>query len=601
MDELSKFKTRPYNHQLYYLNNYSNRKYFALLSEMGTGKSWMVINNIADLWSQKEVDAVLIFAPNGVHSNWTRLEIPKHMPDWVNQKSAPWISSPKMDEKKRIDELFDVADSGCLRILAMNWEALQTKNGFEAAKKFATLSMRLMIICDESDSIKNPSAIRTKNLMKLKPYSKYRRIMTGTPINNSPFDAFSQFSFLDENILQTTSFFAFKAEYAEMMNSESRLIQKIAKEKTKMPKHELDSLRLSILELHTRLLSNGREELYSISEYLKSSFEEFDFESIPKYTELLISRFDPRPNRKKQECIDLINTINSIVKLHLQKISKAAASRRMPQIVEKDKTTGKKKYRNLEKLSKLIAPHSYRVLKSECLDLPDKLYKTITFKLTKEQKEVYKKAAEQYRLEFEGSTTVFNKLVAVTKLSQITSGYYLHPDASEPVKIEGDNPKLDLLIERVERIVEAGEKVIIWARYTVEIKDIVKAIKERLKYSVVEYYGEIGKKEREFAIDSFENGNADVFVGNQKAGGTGLTLVAASYVIYFSNDYSLRNRLQSEDRAHRIGQVKNVTYINIVGEDTIDEAVVKAINDKKDIAETIVDKGLEIFKAAERL
>jgi len=89
--------------------------------------------------------------------------------------------------------------------------------------------------------------------------------------------------------------------------------------------------------------------------------------------------------------------------------------------------------------------------------------------------------------------------------------------------------------------------------------------------------------------------NVDLFIGNQQAGGTGITLVAASYVIYYSNDFSLRNRLQSEDRAHRIGQTKNVVYINLVGEKTIDEAVVGALMNKKDVADTIIDKGLKLF------
>ena len=103
------------------------------------------------------------------------------------------------------------------------------------------------------------------------------------------------------------------------------------------------------------------------------------------------------------------------------------------------------------------------------------------------------------------------------------------------------------------------------------------------------------KGDRIDAIEAFERGEADVFVGNQQAGGTGITLVAASYVIYFSNNFSLRDRLQSEDRAHRIGQTKNVTYINIAAKGTIDEAVIKALTSKKDVADTIIDKGLKLF------
>lgn len=495
-----KFKTQPYQHQMECLNKFGRKQAYALLAEMGTGKTWIVINNIADLWSSQDCDAVLVLAPNGVHTNWTRLELPKHMPDWVRYRAAAWVATPNKQEKSALEGLFDNAGSGELRILAMNHEALQTKRGLEFAERFCNTGRRVMIVADESDAYKNPTAARTKNLLKLKKYSYWRRIMSGTPINNAPFDAFSQFSFLDEQILRTTSFYAFKAEYAEMLQDGNPL---------------------------------------------------------------------------------------------LAAIKKRSGSRFTPQVVARG-VGGRPKYRNLDRLSQLIAPHSFRVLKKDCLDLPDKIYKTLVFSMTKEQIEVYKKAEDECRLVFENEETPFNKLVAVTKLAQITSGYYIHPMAEEPVRIEGDNPKLELLAERVQKIVEAGEKVIVWARYRIEIEDIVAKLKE-LGIPCVEYHGGIKKGDRTDAIEAFERGEAQVFVGNQQAGGTGITLVAASYVIYFSNNFSLRDRLQSEDRAHRIGQTKNVTYINIAAKGTIDEVVIRALTSKKDVADTIIDRGLKLF------
>lgn len=491
---VGKYKTKPYKHQLACLNKHGRDEAFALLAEMGTGKSWIIINNAADLWASAECDALLVFAPNGVHTNWTLLELPKHMPDWVNYRAAAWNANAKKKDRDALEALYDQTEERTLRVLTMNWEALQTKRGLEAAIRFSGSFGKLMIACDESDAFKNPSTSRAKALMQLKKYSKWRRIMSGTPINNAPFDAFSQFSFLDETILRTTSFYAFKAQYAEMLQDGNPL---------------------------------------------------------------------------------------------LDHIKAKSGKRGTPQIVARG-PGGRPKYRNLEKLNALIAPHSFRVLKSECLDLPEKIYKTVLFDMTPEQTEIYKKAEDECRIVFEGNETPFNKLVATTKLAQITSGYYIHPLASEPVRIPGDNPKLELLADRVDAIVASGEKVIIWARYTVEIKDIVTTLNEH-GHRPVQYYGEIGKADRIQAIESFERGDANVFVGNQQAGGTGITLVAASYTIYYSNDFSLRNRLQSEDRAHRIGQTKNVTYINIAARGTIDEAVVRALSSKKDVADAIVD------------
>lgn len=492
----SKYKTKPYRHQLDCLNKFGRREAFALLAEMGTGKTWIIINNVADLWASGDCDGMLVLAPNGVHSNWTRLELPTHMPDWVRYRSAAWYASPRKDDAKALNELYADAGSGELRILTMNWEAIQSKRGADEAHRFASCFRRLMIVADESDAIKNPTARRTKALMRLRHYSHWRRIMTGTPINNAPFDLFSQFAFLDETILQTSSFYAFKAEYADLLPAHSPLMRHISR-----------------------------------------------------------------------------------------------GSRFKPQIVQKDKS-GKKMWRNLDKLSALIAPHSFRVLKSECLDLPEKIYKTLHFDLTREQTAAYKKMEEECRvLMADGAETIFNKLVAVSKLAQITSGYCITPEGSEPLRIDGGNPKLDLLVERVAAIADEGNKVIVWARYRIEIADIVARL-EAEGHTVVQYHGGVNKEDRTAAIEAFERGDANVFVGNQQAGGTGITLVAASYVIYFSNNFSLRDRLQSEDRAHRIGQTRAVTYINIAARGTIDETVVWALINKKDVAETIINKGL---------
>lgn len=495
-----KFKTKPYAHQLECLNLHGRKAAFALLAEMGTGKTWIIINNIADLWASSDLDAVLVLAPNGVHSNWTRLELPKHMPEWVEWRAACWSAAPNKREKADLDSLFQPDAKRSLRILAMNHEALQTKRGLEFAMKFCGSALKVMVVADESDAYKNPSAARTKALMKLKKFSMWRRIMSGTPINNAPFDAFAQFGFLDETILQTTSFYAFKAEYAEMLHDSSPL---------------------------------------------------------------------------------------------MAAIKKRSGSRFTPQVVAKG-VGGRPKYRNLGKLTSLIEPYSFRVLKKDCLDLPPKVYKTVLFDMTKEQTAIYKKAEKECRLAFENEETAFNKLVAITKLAQITSGYYIHPLSEEPVRIEGNNPKLELLAERVAAIVESGEKVIVWARYRIEIEDIVKTLAKN-GIACVEYHGGTKKGERVEAIEAFERGDAQVFVGNQQAGGTGITLVAASHVIYFSNNFSLRDRLQSEDRAHRIGQLKTVTYLNIAAKGTVDEAVIRALTSKKDVADTILSLGKSIF------
>jgi SNF2 family DNA or RNA helicase len=132
-------------------------------------------------------------------------------------------------------------------------------------------------------------------------------------------------------------------------------------------------------------------------------------------------------------------------------------------------------------------------------------------------------------------------------------------------------------------------KVIIWARFRREIRDVYEAL-TKMGVLCVEYHGGTSTTQRLDNIEAFENGDARVFIGQQQAGGTGITLVAASHVIYYSNDFSLRNRLQSEDRAHRIGQTRNVTYTDLAAIGTIDEAVARSLQNKLEVAEAVVNE-----------
>lgn len=493
MEQNKRFKTKPYAHQKGCLEKFGGREYFALNGEQGTGKTWIILNDVAELWAKHEVDTLLVFAPNGVHTNWVLKEIPTHLPDWVRVRYAAWYSSPSKKDKMALASVLDSTDSTELKIITMNWEALQHKKGQEFARQFCMRSRKLMIVGDETQRIKEPTATRTKNYLALKKFAHFRRNMSGTPITNGPFGAFSQYSFLDESILGTTSYFAFKAEYAQMEDPNS-----------------------------------------------------------PKMLGLM----------------------------------KAKNLRRAPQIPMKDKQTGRAVYRNLDKLQKIIEPHTFRILKEECLDLPKKTYKTVWFEMTPEQKEIYKYAEDEFRLSLDGEVSTLTHLTLLGKLAQITSGYYLYPNTSEPVRIGSSNPKLELLVERVKDSLEDGHSVIVWARFRVEIEDIVVALREA-DPNLVQYHGGISGADRITAIDDFQSGKAKIFVSQQQAGGTGITLTAASRVYYFSNTFSLEDRLQSEDRCHRIGQGKFVSYTDILAKDSIDASIVGALANKQNISDIV--------------
>ncbi len=248
-------------------------------------------------------------------------------------------------------------------------------------------------------------------------------------------------------------------------------------------------------------------------------------------------------------------------------------------------------YRRLGELSESLKKFSYRVLKEDCLDLPEKVYTKRIVELTEEQSKKYKTMKQAALAEFQGQiTTAPNVLTQLMRLHQITCGH-LKLDNGEIVELK--NNRLNELMDVLE---EVEGKAIIWANYIYDIETIVEEIQKKYgPNSVVQYYGAVEAEKRQKNIESFQDKDSSVrfFVGNPQTGGYGITLTAANTVIYYSNGYDLEKRLQSEDRAHRIGQKKSVTYIDLIAEDTVDEKIVKALRKKIDIASEILGEEIK--------
>ena len=203
-----KFKSKPFAHQSKALEMSWDKEVFAYFMEMGTGKSKVLIDNIAMLFNVGKINGALIIAPKGVYKNWFDSEIPSHMPDYVEKKVGLWRTDPNAKDLK---PLFSTGAE--LHILIMNVEAFSTKKGVLFAHKFLSCHNALISI-DESTTIKNPNAKRTKSILSLKPLSKFRRILTGSPVTKSPLDLFSQCQFLDSWLLNQSSYYAFRTRYA---------------------------------------------------------------------------------------------------------------------------------------------------------------------------------------------------------------------------------------------------------------------------------------------------------------------------------------------------------------------------------------------------
>ena len=210
-----KFKTKPYAHQLKALQMSWDREVFAYFMEMGTGKSKVLIDNMAMLYDRGKINGALIIAPKGVYKNWYDSELPIHLASHIETKIGFWKAMRSKSEDKELNKVFSTGVE--LHILIMNVEAFSTKKGLEFAQKFLW-SHNALITVDESTTIKNPGASRTKNIIKLSRYAKYKRILTGSPVTKSPLDLYTQCFFLNPDLLDHSSYYTFRTRYALMRN-----------------------------------------------------------------------------------------------------------------------------------------------------------------------------------------------------------------------------------------------------------------------------------------------------------------------------------------------------------------------------------------------
>lgn len=241
--------------------------------------------------------------------------------------------------------------------------------------------------------------------------------------------------------------------------------------------------------------------------------------------------------------------------------------------------------RNVDQLKEKIAPYSFRIRKDECLDLPPKVYQIRQVEMGDDQQSAYdamKRDALVALSETEIATADM-VLTQLTRLHQITCGFLR--DSEGKIHRFKKNPKVEALKDILE---ETSDKVIVWCNYVDNIEEVADELRKLYGDGVVTYYGGTSQKDRERAIESFQHGDAKVFIGNPATAGFGITLTASSTVVYLSNSYNLEHRLQSEDRAHRIGQAKSVLYIDLICDGTVDEKIVKALQSKKQLGTEIL-------------
>ena len=469
-----KYKLKPFDHQVDALEYGWDRPEFGLFMEMGTGKSKVLIDNMAMLFLDGQINFALVIAPKGVYRNWVAKEIPEHMSDDIPYRVIRWVSGPNKKQQEEMRSVKDKFDG--LTIFVMNVEAYSSLKGQKAGQWMAgALGARGMIAIDESTTIKNHKAKRTKSLMKIAAGFKYRRLLTGSPVTKSPMDIYSQCEFLRLGLLGFESYYAFQGRYA--------VVQR-------------------------------------------------------------------------------------------RKMGQAA----FQQIVG---------FRNLDELTRRIDMFSFRVLKKDCLDLPDKIYTARYVGMTPDQFQMYEQIRRHAMVLLDSGemSTAPAVITQMLRLQQIMSGHLKTDDGD---MLYFPSKRMDALEEIIN---EHDGKAIIWSRFRYDIQQITETLNKKFGQGcAVSYYGDTSDDDRAAAVLNFQNPSHPLkfFVGNPATAGYGLTLTEANLVVYYANDFNLETRIQSEDRAHRIGQKNNVTYIDLICEGSIDERIVKALRAKIDIGAKVL-------------
>lgn len=491
------FKTTPRPHQLEALLRMVIRPEYALAMDPGTGKSKIIIDGAACDIRTNKGNAQLVVCPNSIKGNW-RDEV------FLHGFGQHVVHVYEADEKAKANKFInEPPPSGAVKWLIMGVESFSQGDAKKIAEKFL-LCHKVTLTIDESHKIKNHDKTRTKELIKLSKMAHQRRIATGTMISKGIHQAWSQYEFLNPNILDM-SFFGFRARFCVM---------------------------------------GGYKQKQIVGNMNEAEFIE------------------------------------------------------------------------------LIAPYTFRASKAEVLkDLPPKVYQVREVRPTEEQQRLYQELRKEgiaFLANNPDEMVVFtNTLVRDLRLQQISGGFVALADKpdeegydfSKPEDVEryiqqkskarvvpigGPNPKLKECLEICE---DVPGKIIFWCRFKDEIQALVEALrKEYGDRAVVEFHGDISNRDRDEARHRFQKDPECLyFVGQESTGGVGITLTAAETMVYYSNTWPLEDRIQSEDRFHRIGQTgTSVLIIDIIMNDGkkpwVDHRVLEALRAGKSYTEAVMER-----------
>lgn len=512
-----------YKHQEIALERYCKASAIPLFFDPGTGKTRTALLIAATKYAAGEIDSLLVIAPNGVHKQWATEEIPKWISD-VNT-TVQW---------KKNKKLFFI--DGALNIVCTNIEQFSTKTRYLDYVEWVN-SHRAMIVLDEATRIKNPKAIRTqrllyefntvirrgKTILKSEPKTVARAILTGTPVTNGPFDVWSMFEFLQPGYFGI-NWYGFQNKYG----------------------------------MFHAIQVNGRVIRILINEEAWHQI-------------------------KAATSFEMANALYG-VNLSTYDMIQQQESYQGP-------------FKNVEQLRDKMLEIAMFVKIEDCIDMPDRVYNRKLLDMSPEQERVYDELETYYITTYKDEKVeAKSKLTAYIRLQQIASGFVSSEQVPEdeledppPNKITwfDDLPKMDQLLVDCEEIVGSIEnptgQVIIVCHFSAEAERIFDSLQAAGYHCCLQTgWKKVG------SIDGFKQGKYSVMVANIRVISMGFNLQElCHHMIFYSNTFSLEDRIQVEARIYRAGQKQKCIYTDYVMKDTIDMKVYAALKQKKQLADYI--------------
>lgn len=527
--EKPKVDIKKYEHQEETFERFKDATEMGIFFEQGLGKSAVSLRIAAHKFKKGDIDACLIVAPNGVHKQWFIEQVPLWL-DYYQCRYEAQLLGGKAGKNSR-----PFRDPKALQVVCVNIDTFSTPKKWEEIALWANYK-KTFIILDEATTIKSVKSQRTqrmlyafntvhrrgKAILASIPKSVARAVLTGTPTTEGPFDLWAIFEFLRPNY--------FKRNYYSFQNHYGLFYTMVVES----------------------MGDDGKPVLRSFPSLIKEPVWE-QIRSCKSYGEAF-ANFGVTEDTYRD-------------------------------VVSQERYSGP--YRHADELKAAIAPVSVFKTLEECVDMPGKNYERKILDMNPEQARMYREMEDELLTQYGTyESSAASRLIAYIRLQQITSGFLSATKivdeetdiipSRELIWIGNTNPKLEQMYSLIETETPVCPVIVI-TRFSAEAARIYDDLYKKMPCMLYTGWKKVGN------MEDFQAGKFDVLIANERAISRGFNLQISHSTHFYSNTFSLEDRLQTESRTYRIGQKNKVRYTDYLYLDTVDMKIVASLRQKREL------------------